>query len=496
MLRFSASSSLPSNRSDVLIMFFFESELKLNELSKNIDRAVGGAVSRLLSSRDFNGKNGETVILYPADNSITKRLVILGLGKKSEFSFDSLRSASLSIPPMLTNSRAESITFVEPPAPQKASVGLSSRVFLESLLLNSYSFTEYRTNKEKKDEETLRLSSVGVVVSKQLNRSLIIGQLKRAEIISSAVNYARTLSNHPGNVMTPQTLADEAVKLAKQYRLRYRVYEKKDMEKMGMGALLGVNQGSVLPPKFIVLEYGKLAAKKTTVLVGKGITFDTGGISIKPSRKMEEMKYDMAGAATVLGIIKAAAELKFKKPLVGLIPATENMPSGSAIKPGDVVSAMNKKTIEVTNTDAEGRMVLADALCYASKYKPGIVIDYATLTGSAVAALGTKYTPVFSNNKKLLEKLKASDRISGERVWEMPLASEYKPKMRGSIADIDNVGSQVGAGTITGALFLEEFVDYPWIHLDVAGTASNTDDKGPKGATGVGVRLTVEYLGM
>ncbi len=323
---------------------------------------------------------------------------------------------------------------------------------------------------------------------------------KLGEMLAQTVSLARDLGNHPGNVATPSHLAKHAADLAKAHpkSIKVKILHREDIKKENMGALLAVSQGSDEEPKFIILEYqGGRKTAQPIVLVGKGITFDSGGISIKPSDKMEEMKYDMMGAATVMGIIRAAAELKLPVNLIGLIPATENLPSGKAIKPGDIIRSRSGKTIEIVNTDAEGRLILADALDYAKKYKPSLVIDFATLTGAIVVALGDDLIGAFANQENLIGPLKAAADLTGEKIWPMPLEKSYEEFIKSDFADLRNISSQPRIGdAIHAANFLRQFVDYPWIHLDIAGTAWATREKPyrPKGATGIGIRLTIEFL--
>jgi leucyl aminopeptidase len=310
---------------------------------------------------------------------------------------------------------------------------------------------------------------------------------------------ARNLISHPGNTATPAYLAKIAQKLAGKGKLTCKVLGVKEMKKLGMGALLGVGQGSAQPPAFIILEYkGGKKNQAPIALVGKGVTFDTGGISLKPGGGMDEMKYDMSGGATVIGTLQAAASLKLPVNVVGLIPTAENMPGSRAIKPGDILPSLSGKTIEVLNTDAEGRLILADALAYADKLKPKAVIDLATLTGACVVALGHQAAAVVGTDPKLIEKLKSSGDKTGERVWELPLYEEFDNAVKSDIADLKNISSPgVGAGTITAAAFLKVFVgDNSWAHLDIAGVAWSKEEKPyiPRGAAGFGVRLLIDYL--
>jgi len=492
------TQNLKDLESELLLVPIFKNE-KLEKKVAELDKAINGLIKETIESKDFSGKTKETLLLIGQKPLQTSRVLLVGLGERKNFTAETARTCLAAAAPYISKFKIKNLgLLLTQNRPQKTTQENYAQLAVEVLEMSLYNFLEYK--KTVAEDLPEKLAQIQIAISSPAVKAATLKGAKSGYVIAQAVNYARSLANHPGNFMTPQSLADEAVKLAKQHNLKHQVLEKEDMKKLGMGALLGVNQGSALPPKFIIIEYAprakKFAKAKPVVLVGKGITFDSGGISIKPSRKMEEMKFDMCGAATVLGVIKAAAELSLQKKLVALIPATENLPSGTAIKPGDVVRAMNGKTIQVTNTDAEGRMILADALSYADRYKPETVVDYATLTGAIVVALGTEYTGAFSNKPALMKKLEAASERSGEKIWPLPLASEYREKIKSPIADIDNIGTQEGAGSITAALILEEFVNYPWIHLDIAGTAWTTTPRGynPVGATGAGVRTTLEFL--
>ncbi|HIE42838.1 MAG TPA: leucyl aminopeptidase, partial [Nitrospinaceae bacterium] len=320
----------------------------------------------------------------------------------------------------------------------------------------------------------------------------------RAEKIVAAVHFARDLISHPGNTATPTFLANHTKKMARKNKITCKVLGKQEMEKLGMGALLGVSRGSHEPPALIVMEYFGASKKKApTVIVGKGVTFDSGGISLKPGAGMDEMKMDMSGAATTIATLQAVASLKLPLNVIGIVPAVENMPGGSAIKPGDILTSMSGKTIEVLNTDAEGRLVLADALCYAQHYNPKEVIDLATLTGAVLMALGHESAAVIGNNPAMIQRLKDAGDATGERVWELPLWEEFEKAVKSDIADLKNIASPgVGAGTIIGAAFLKPFAgDQPWTHIDIAGMAWGCDKPYTnKGASGYGVRLLINYL--
>jgi leucyl aminopeptidase len=367
-----------------------------------------------------------------------------------------------------------------------SSLNISPAEFVEGFVLGLYMFDKYRHKKDKKKTDIFTLLSRG---SKKLKDELFL-----TKTISSSVWFVRDLINTPANDMTPTHLAQIALSLKKPH-LSVRVLEKSDVKKLGMGAYLSVAKGSKEPPKFIVLDY-KGAKGAPLVIIGKSITFDSGGLSLKPSDGMERMKDDMAGGATVLGIVKTIAELRLPMRLIGILPATENLLGGSATRPGDVVRSVNGKTIEIINTDAEGRLILADALGYAQRYKPRAIIDIATLTGACSIALGSEAIAMMGNDKQLMDKLRKAGDKTHERVWEMPLFKEYREYIKSDIADIKNYGSRNGS-LIASAYFLYEFAGkIPWVHLDIAGTAWLEKEKPyiPKGASGIGVRLLVNFI--
>jgi leucyl aminopeptidase len=355
-------------------------------------------------------------------------------------------------------------------------------------MLGLYDFNKYKAEKQSINRELESITILAKVTEG------LKSEIKWTETVTSSVFFARDLINTPANDMTPSHLARAALSLRKR-SLSVRILEKQDAKRLGMGAYLSVVKGSVEAPKFVVLRYrGTRGAP--LVLIGKAITFDSGGISLKPAEAMEKMKYDMAGGAVVLGVMKAAAEAKLPINLIGILPATENLPSGSASKPGDVVTSIDKKTIEIVNTDAEGRLVLADAMGYAKRFKPRAIIDIATLTGACLITFGNEAIALMGNDRNLIENMKKSGENTYERVWEMPLFEEYREYLKSDIADIRNIGSRNGS-LVTSAYFLYEFAgQVPWIHLDIAGTAWVEKERPymPKGATGIGVRLLLDLI--
>jgi leucyl aminopeptidase len=364
----------------------------------------------------------------------------------------------------------------------------------EGALLGGYAFEQYKT---KDKDERFSFEAMTLLLPKGGNRKEAGIRVRRTAALCSGVQLARDLVSHPGNVVTTGYLAETARELAARNHLTCKVLELDELERLGMNALIAVGKGSVEPPRLIVLEYrGGGVNKRPVVLVGKGITFDSGGISIKPSAGMEEMKTDMSGAAAVLGTMEAAAGLCLPLHLVGIIPTAENMPDGKAYKPGDVITSLSGTTIEITNTDAEGRLILCDALHFARKYKPTTMIDLATLTGACVVALGHEASGLMGNDQRLVDALKKAGERCGERVWELPLWDGYGEAMKSDVADLKNAGNRDG-GSITAGWFLKQFVGAThWAHLDIAGTAWTDKPRpcSPKGATGVGVRLLIEYL--
>jgi leucyl aminopeptidase len=484
---------LADTKSEVIILTLFEDSKKLTGETLAIDKKSGGLISELIASRDFEAKPSQISVIYTRGTLPAKRIALVGLGKQSEFNLEKLRTAFARISGHLRNMNikeaATSINLNLIPGKKDQ----AAQAAVEGAMLGLYQYTPYKTvdREDLKDMEKLNIIADGK------DFSLIESAVKKARIIAGAVYFARDLISAPANEMTPSIMAQKAREIAARKNVSCKVLDKKKMKEIGMNALLGVASGSCEEPKFIILEYagGKKNAAPI-VLVGKGLTFDSGGISIKPADKMDEMKTDMSGGAAVMGAIMAAADLQIPLNIIGLIPATENMPGGSALKPGDILKSYSGKTIEVLNTDAEGRLILADALAYASVYKPEAVIDLATLTGACIIALGDDVIGMLGTDDKLKKEIEKAAQNTGELVWELPLWESYHELIKSDIADYKNSGGRA-AGTITAAAFLSKFAgDYPWVHLDIAGPAWSSKDKAyvPKGASGVGVRLLVEFL--
>ncbi|MEM7413360.1 MAG: leucyl aminopeptidase [Myxococcota bacterium] len=462
----------------------------------SIDRALGGAIKGLVGLGDFTGKAGQVALVYPNRQRKAKRLLLIGLGDGKKVDAEALRRAAGHAVSRARSSRATRVAIAVPPA-GACSEAEGIQALAEGAVLAGYRFDEYRDTKDAGAE----VSAVSLLVPRGQNLRESREAARMGLAIGESQNVARDLSNEPPNVQSPDHLAKAARAVAKEVGLRAKVLGVPELEKRKMNAILAVGGGSSRPPRLIVLEHKPKSAPKDAPIfcvVGKGITFDSGGISIKPSAGMDEMKHDMSGAATVVGVMRACAALDLPLPVVGIIGAAENLPSGTAYRPGDVVTAASGKTIEVLNTDAEGRVVLADALHYAlTEYEPEAIVDLATLTGACVVALGRWATGIFGSHDGLLEAIRSSGERVGECAWPLPLLDGHKQEIRSQVADIKNTGGRQ-AGASTAAAFLSHFVgDTPWVHMDIAGTAWTTGQPGPyqpRGATGVGVRLLVDLL--
>ncbi|MBI5741082.1 MAG: leucyl aminopeptidase [Nitrospirae bacterium] len=448
-------------------------------LCKDVDKPLGGLISSVIASGEFTGKHNETCLLHTADKIKPERVLLIGLGKRKNLTRDKLRQAGGKAVSYLINLKMKDLAVS---TSVTSSPGHSPLSFIEGCLLADYGYMKY-----KKEENHKGLEKITLLTGEDLNE-----QLRWTETVVSASHLARDLVNAPSNEMTPSALVRVARSLKKA---SVKVIGRKEAEKLGMGAYVAVAKGSNEPPAFIVITY-KGKNTKPVALVGKSITFDSGGISLKPSEGMEKMKYDMAGGAAVLGIIKAASEMKMPVHLIGILPAAENLPGGSASKPGDVVKALGGKSIEIISTDAEGRLAVADAIDYAKRFRPSAIIDIATLTGACSIALGHEAMAMMGNDEALMEKMKKASEETSERVWQMPIFEEYKDYIKSDIADMKNTSGRSGS-LVSSACFLSEFAgDTPWIHLDIAGTAWTDKDRPyiPKGATGIGVRLLLNFL--
>ena len=481
-------------KADAIIVNLLEGSKKLDGGLARIDQALDGAISHLIRRGEIKGKLKEATLLHSLGKLPAERVVVIGLGKKKELTLDKVRQAVAEACRLLRRKNAGNIAITPVGA---GLVGISpetaAQTIAEGALLGLYTFRQHITKKPEHGE-IKRLTIVG---ADKAEVALLEQGSRKGRILAEAANLARDMVNEPANYETPAQMADTAAEAAKSYGLEVEVLEREQMQELGMGALLGVAQGSEQPPKFIILRYkGGKSSDIDLLLAGKAITFDSGGISIKPSEGMGEMKGDMAGGAAVIAAMSAVAQLKPNINVTALIPATENLPSGRAVKPGDVLTAMNGKTIEIISTDAEGRMILADALSYASTLKAKRIVDVATLTGACMVALGKICSGAFANNQELANAVVTAGNEAGERIWQMPMFEEYKEQNKSDVADIKNAGGRYG-GAITAAQFLAEFAgDTPWVHLDIAGTNMTDKEQGylVKGATGVPVRTLVNLV--
>jgi leucyl aminopeptidase len=485
------TESLQDTRAQVLVCFVTQFDEVADAKLKTIDRATEGAVAALLKSKEFTGRDGEIVTLYKPRGFKAERLLLLGLGSAESQTPDSFRRGmgSLSRTTSVRKSRTMAVHFG----------GISDadcyQAAVEGYLLGSYTLLDHKTGEAAKDKS--QITRISFSVGRKALLSRLEKAVTRGSIIAEGQILTRNLTQTPSNKLTPQLYAEKIETLAKQYKVGCRVLDEAAIRKERMGALLSVSKGSVEPPRFIILQHkGGPKGQQPIVLVGKGVTFDSGGISLKPGKDMHEMKQDMAGSAVVLATVLTASRLGIPRNIVGLIPATENMPSGVATRPGDIITSRNGKTIEIINTDAEGRLILADALDYADKFDPQAVIDVATLTGAALFVLGYSGAPIMGNNEKLMDLIRAASDVTSERVWELPIWDDFRDQMKSSIADLVNSGGR-SAGTAAAGAFLENFVgDWPWVHIDIAYV--DLEPKGrpyvPRGATGFGVRLLTEVL--
>lgn len=479
---------------DLIVVGIFQDESPaavISEADKDFPSDFLAELEELSKQENFKGKSKESISLFPQKHMAARRLLICGLGKRSEFDASSVRKLSASFARQFASKSAYQhvclyLRFEEHPDYLQSA--------LEGWILGSYSFNVYKTKKENSDNES-KTSKI-TFLSEQISENDFVNACSRGRAIAEATTFARDLIAEPACNMTPTKLAEIADSHSCDL-VSCEILEAEDVAALGMGAFLGVARGSDEPPKFISLRYKHPEAKSSYALIGKGITFDSGGLSLKTATGMETMKYDMSGAAVVLGVLRAILDLQAPISLLVVIAACENMPSGTATKPGDILVAMNGKTIEVNNTDAEGRLTLADALCYAGKEKPDAIIDVATLTGAVVTALGRAAAGIMGNDDKLIQELSESGRRAGEKFWQLPLFDEYKESLKSDVADLKNAGARGEAGSSCAAMFLKEFVDgIPWIHLDIAGAAWMDKDKDElnKGGTAFGVRAISYFL--
>ncbi len=474
-----------------LATYIFEKDNRIEGALAEMDQAAGGRLKRLAESGELTGKALEMTLVHELPGLAASRLLLVGAGKPEKFDGAMLRRVAAAALRWLRAKSVTRMTFLLREGERNAA---SSQAVAEGLLLGAFDSDFYKTEKKNgKVMEAVALAGGDASLAAEIESGMA-----RGRIIAEAQNFTRTLVNEPSNRLTPRILAARAEQMARDAGLAVDILDEKRIAELKMGALLSVAQGSVEPPRVIVVTYTPAQAKPGAPvlgLVGKGVTFDTGGISIKPSEGMEKMKYDMAGAAAMLGAMKALAALKPAVKVIAVIPATENMPGGKAQKPGDVQFAMSGKSIEVLNTDAEGRLILADGITYSKQLGVTHLVDAATLTGAISVALSNVNAGVFTNNSEWQEKLLASARRAGEKMWPMPLDDDYREMIKSNIADIQNIGSGRGGGASVGAAFLREFTDdTPWVHLDIAGTAWLDEQKpwAAKGPTGIAVRTLVD----
>ena len=478
-----------------IVVNLFEGVKRPGGATGAVDKALGGAISQLIKEGEIKGKLSELTLIHTLGRLPSPRVLVAGLGKQQEFRLDKVRDVTGTALRYLRRLGVKTVATVV----QGAGVGgldpqQCAQAIAEGAVMGLYRFTRHKKkNEDERELDELTLVEFDRTKAPALRRGVATGR-----ILAEAANRARDMANEPANYLTPAIMAEQAQAAADEVGLECEVLEREQMQERGMGALLGVAQGSAQPPKMIVLRYrGDRRRKATLGLLGKGVTFDSGGISIKPSAGMQTMKGDMSGGAAVISAMWAIGRLKPRINVTAVVPATENMPSGAATKPGDVVRAMDGKTIEVVNTDAEGRLILADAIAYARQQGLSPIVDVATLTGAMIVAIGKAATGCMSNNQELCQKVIAAGETAGEKFWQFPLYDEYKEHIKSDVADIKNVGKRGQGGAISAALFLADFVgDTPWIHLDMAGTDSAEKDKGAwvKGATGIPTRTLVNLV--
>jgi leucyl aminopeptidase len=469
--------SLAQVEADAVAVVLFEEESAPSEL-----KFVSPWIDELKTSGEFAGKSGELATLHQPQGIKAKRLVLVGGGKKAKFDSAALRRAAGLTARTLKQKGVKSLAWLLE--------GRDAEAAVEGALLGNFEPDQHKTQSDCKSLEAFHI--VAAANGAEIERSF-----ERGKILADAQNFAREIVNEPANLLTPLVLAEKAKAMAAESGLECEVLDRDRMMQLGMGSLLGVSQGSAAPPALIIVRYKPETPSKSTdhlALIGKGVTFDTGGVSIKPADGMEKMKYDMAGGAAVLGAMRALAKLKPSIPVTAFVPAVENMVSSNAQRPGDIVTSLNGKTIEVLNTDAEGRLILIDAITYAKRLDCTHIVDAATLTGAIVVALGNVNIGAFTNNEDFLAKVMSAAKLEGEKMWHMPLDEDYKELLKSAFADLANIGGRYG-GAISAAWFLREFVDEtPWVHLDIAGTAWLDEPKPfmAKGPTGVGVRTFVK----
>ncbi|MCP2506192.1 MAG: leucyl aminopeptidase [Nitrosopumilus sp.] len=484
------SDSYGKKKTELLCGFVLEDSNKVLGLPK-FDTKISSSINQ--SIKDMNGKLGKLTIIPIPGNKRAQRILLAGIGKKENLTNDTIRFVSGKIAQKARELKLKEFSIIVPPTFVWDSISAVSQI-IEGAKISLYKFDKFKAEKSDKSPD------LTIIISKSNEGSKAI---KIAETISEGVMFAKNIANLPPNECTPTTLANFAKDISKKNKMKCTVISQPELKKKGFGGITAVGKGSKNEPKLITIEHNHGPKnQKPIVLVGKAVTFDTGGISLKPGQGMDEMKFDKCGGCTVLGIMKSVSELKLPINVVGIIPSVENMPGGEAYRPGDIIKLYNGKTAEILNTDAEGRLILADALAYGEKqYAPKAIIDFATLTGACIVALGNNVAAIVSNDKQLTKEITNSSKTTTEEIWELPLTQDYMDMIKSDVADIKNVGIGRAAGTITAAAFLKSAIkDTPWVHFDIAGVAwtqgAATKQKpyNPKGATGFGVRLILDYL--
>ncbi|MFZ8885810.1 MAG: leucyl aminopeptidase [Steroidobacteraceae bacterium] len=491
-MQFHVTRSTAATQRTACAVIGIHDKAELTAAASAIDQKCGGVIARVVRRGDFEGKLGSVLAIPDPAGAPAERILLVGLGPRKSFNRKALRTATAAATDWLARSAArDAVFFLSQAGVAEVDAYYAGRTLAETVLASLYRIPDLKSGKKAPPS---RLTKVGLAVSDRGELNDARKGLADGEGVAAGTHLARDLGNLPGNVCTPTYLAKQARELAKQHKLvRTKVLEEAEIRKLKMGSFLSVAHGSEQAPKLIVMEYkGGKPGEAPIALVGKGITFDSGGISLKPGPAMDEMKWDMCGAASVLGAVHAAATLGLKLNLVGIVPACENMPSGRATKPGDIVTSMSGKTIEVLNTDAEGRLILCDALTYSRRFKPRAVVDIATLTGACVIALGAHHSGLFSSDDALARDLTEAGLRADDRAWRMPIGEDYADQLKSNFADMANIGGRE-AGAITAASFLWKFTDgLKWAHLDIAGTAWLGGAR--KGGTGRPVPLLVEWL--
>ena len=491
-MEFAIKSGNPEKQRSACIIVGIYEPRRMTAAAKTVDTASGKFISGILRRGDLEGKTGQSLLLHNVPGLLADRVLLVGCGRERDMTDSQYRTIiGNSVKQLNDTGVLEAVTYLTELTVKNRDYYWKVRQAIETVEAALYQFNNYKT-KNKPGRRQLRKLVLTVPTRKELPAGEYA--LLHGAAIAGGVKLARDLANHPANICTPSYLAEQAKHLGKSGKsIKVQVLDEDEMSRLGMNTLLSVSRGSAEPAKLIALEYrGAKKDTKPIVLVGKGVTFDTGGISIKPAAAMDEMKFDMCGAASVLGALLAASDMELPLNITGIIPATENMPGGKATKPGDIVKSMSGQTVEILNTDAEGRLILCDALTYAERFDPDVVIDIATLTGACVVALGNHASGLLSNHNPLARDLLQAGETSGDRAWQLPLWEEYNKQLSSPFADMANIGGKE-AGTITAACFLSRFTGkFHWAHLDIAGTAWTNGKQ--KGATGRPVPLLVQYL--